>query len=176
MKGKIEWSIGLKQNKKRAVSIVEELFEGSQDKSALEEFKAYELVDIEYVKEGKDRFLRVYVDKEGGISHDDCVMISRKISEVMDSIDPIKDAYILEISSPGIERPLKKFKDFERFSGEKVEVKLYAPIEGLGLKKFIGWIDKAIDNDVYIEHEETGEIVVIAFEKISSAKLVFTFE
>ncbi len=166
----------MKDKKKRAVSIVEEMFEGSDNNKIIEEFKNYELVDVEYVKEGKERFLRVYVDKEGGISHDDCAMISRKISQIMDEVDLIKDAYILEVSSPGIERPLKKFKDFERFTGRKVEIRLYAPLEGLGLKKIIGIIESAKDNNITVLNEENDELVVIEFEKISSAKLVFTFE
>ncbi len=162
----------LKQNKKMILARIEEMFEHN----TVEEFSVYELVHLEFVKEGKQRFLRLYVDKDGGISHDDCVLISRKLSLILDEEDMIKDAYILEVSSPGIERPLKKIKDFIRFSGEKVEVKLYAPLESIGLKKFMGIICSVDGNDIEIKLEENDEIVKIPFEKIASTKLVFTFD
>lgn len=90
--------------------------------------KNFEIVDIEYVKEAGEYYLRVYLDKEGGISLNDCEVVSRELSEILDKKDPIKDNYFLEVSSPGLDRPLKKDKDFERYKGRDVEIKLYKPI------------------------------------------------
>ena len=90
----------------------------------------FELVDVEYVKEGSDYYLRVYADKEGGINIDDCVLISRSLEEKLDAADRLTDPYILEVSSPGLTRPLKKDKDFKRNLGKKVEVKLYRAVDG----------------------------------------------
>ncbi len=161
----------LKQNKKMVLEHITAMFEDG----GVEDFSIYELVDIELVKEGKQKFLRLYVDKEGGISHDDCVLISRKLGMILDEKDLIKEAYILEVSSPGIERPLKKLKDFIRFAGREVEVKLYAPLEGLGLKVIVGIIESVEDNDVRIKLEDKDEVVSIPFDKIASSKLVFRF-
>ncbi len=91
----------------------------------------YSLWDVEYVKEGPDFILRVYADKEGGIGIDDCVAISRKLSDKLDEADMIEEAYILEVSSPGLTRPLKKDKDFERSIGKLIEVKLYSAVNGM---------------------------------------------
>ena len=89
----------------------------------------FELVDVEYVKEGANWYLRVYADKEGGINIDDCVLLSRALEAKLDEEDFIEEAYILEVSSPGLGRPLKKDKDFERSLGKDVEIKLYRPID-----------------------------------------------
>ncbi len=86
------------------------------------------LVDVEYVRE-KDWYLRIYIDKPGGIEIDDCQMVSEKLTEVLDARDPIRDKYYLEVSSPGIDRPLKKDKDFENAYGKKVDIKFFAPWE-----------------------------------------------
>ena len=94
------------------------------------EENGFELVDVEYVKEGSDYYLRVYADKEGGINIDDCVLISRSLEEKLDAADRMTDPYILEVSSPGLTRPLKKDKDFKRNLGKKVEVKLYRAVDG----------------------------------------------
>ncbi|MDO4557036.1 MAG: ribosome maturation factor RimP [Lachnospiraceae bacterium] len=86
---------------------------------------SFELVDVEYVKEGANWYLRVYADKDGGITIDDCVAISRALEEKLDEKDLIQDAYILEVSSPGLGRQLKKEKDYKRSLGQEVEIKLY---------------------------------------------------
>ena len=99
----------------------------------------YELVDIEFVREGSNWFLRAYVDKEGGFSVNDCEKVSREFSDLLDKEDFIEESYILEISSPGLGRPLKKDKDFERSMGEEVEVKLYKAFEGQ--KEFSGILE-----------------------------------
>src|SRR3954453_4744771 len=88
-----------------------------------------ELVDIEYVKEGKEWFLRVFVDKEAGVDIEDCGIVSERLSEKLDELDPIPHNYFLEVSSPGAERPLKKDKDFINSIGKNVFVKTYEPID-----------------------------------------------
>lgn len=89
-----------------------------------------ELVDVEYVKEGGEFFLRVYIDKEGGVSLNECELVTRALNPILDEKDPIKDNYYLEVSSPGLDRPLKKDKDFVKYQGRDVEIKLYKPIDG----------------------------------------------
>lgn len=88
----------------------------------------FECVDIEFLQEAGSWFLRVYLDKEGGITINDCELVSRALEKELDKKDPIKDPYILEVSSPGLDRPLKKDKDFERHLGDQVELKLYKAI------------------------------------------------
>lgn len=100
------------------------------------EAEGFELVDVEYVKEGADWYLRVYIDKEGGITVNDCELISRAFNEVLDREDYIGDAYIFEVSSPGLLRPLKKDKDYERNIGNMLEIKLFAPHDGIKEKEF----------------------------------------
>lgn len=89
-----------------------------------------ELVDVEYVKEHKDWYLRVYIDKDGGIDIEDCQALSEKLEVELDESDIIPDSYILEVSSPGIDRVLRKPRDLEREQGKKVDVTLYAPLDG----------------------------------------------
>ena len=93
--------------------------------------EGFELVDVEYVKEGADWYLRVYIDKDGGITVNDCEKISRAFNEILDREDYIDDAYIFEVSSPGLLRPLKKDKDYQRNVGKLLEVKLFAPLNGV---------------------------------------------
>ena len=85
----------------------------------------FELVDVEYVKEAGTWYLRAYIDKLGGITVDDCEVVSRQFSDILDEKDYIEDAYIFEVSSPGLGRPLKKEKDFKRSMGEEVEIRTY---------------------------------------------------
>ena len=97
----------------------------------VDEFQ-FELVDVEFVKEGKNWFLRTYIDKPGGIDIEECALVSEKISERMDQIDPdpIPQAYFLEVSSPGAERPLKKEADYQNAIGSYINISLYEPVEG----------------------------------------------
>ncbi|MBO4281507.1 MAG: ribosome maturation factor RimP [Lachnospiraceae bacterium] len=92
--------------------------------------KQFELVDVEYVKEAGDWYLRAYIDKPGGITIDDCEAVSRILSDRLDEADFIPDAYILEVSSPGLTRPLKKDRDYDRNIGKPVEIKLYRAVNG----------------------------------------------
>ncbi len=158
------------QPKKRVVDLVSDKFsELSKD-----EWSEYELVEVAYVKEGPSRYLRLFIDKEGGISHEDCQLVSKEISNYLDEVDPIKEEYILEVSSPGIERPLNKIEDYDRFAGRLAEVKLYAPINGL--KLYVGEIKGVEDGNISLELEDDGADLKIPFDKISSAKLKFRFE
>ncbi len=112
----------------------------------------FEFVDVEYVKEAGTWYLRAYIDKPGGITVDDCEVISRKFSDILDEKDYIEDSYIFEVSSPGLGRPLKKEKDFQRSLGEDVEIRTYRPIDG---QKEFGGVLKAFDkNTVTIAYEE----------------------
>jgi len=94
------------------------------------EKRGFELVAVEYVKEGGSWYLRFYIDKEGGVDLDDCQTVSEELSELLDRMDPIPHSYFLEVSSPGVERILQTEKDFRRFMGRKVNVATFAPIEG----------------------------------------------
>lgn len=111
----------------------------------------YELVDVEFVREGSNWFLRAYVDKEGGFSVNDCEKVSREFSDLLDEEDFIEESYILEISSPGLGRPLKKDKDFARSIGEEVELKLYKAVENQ--KEFSGTLEAYDDLTVTIGFE-----------------------
>ena len=90
----------------------------------------YELVDVEFVKEGPNKYLRLYIDKEGGITIDDCVAVNDVTDPIIDRLDPIDEAYIFEVSSPGLDRPLKTDRDFERNRGKKVDVSLFKAVDG----------------------------------------------
>lgn len=132
----------------------------------------YEVFDVEYVKEGSNYYLRVYLDKEGGITIDDCEITSRYLSDELDKEDYIEESYILEVSSPGLGRPLKKEKDFKRSLGEEVEVKTYRAkaVEGYGkgVKDFSGVLTEynPADGSVVITDENGNDI---AFEKAEIA-------
>ncbi len=132
----------------------------------------YELVDIEFIKEGKNWFLRVYIDKSDGITLDDCQFVNRELSETLDQEDPIPQSYYLEVSSPGLERPLKKESDFERFKGSKIKVKTYILINKQ--KKFTGILQDCKDGLVQLQLD-TGDNVSIPFDKIAKANLFFDF-
>ena len=112
----------------------------------------FELVDVEYVKEGSNWYLRVYIDKPGGIFVDDCEAVSRRFSEVLDEEDYIDGSYIFEVSSPGLGRPLKKEKDFNRNLHKEVEVRTYRAIEGE--KEFVGFLRAYDDHSITIEDED----------------------
>lgn len=115
----------------------------------------FELVDVEYVKEGGTWYLRAYIDKPGGITVDDCEAVSRRFSDILDEKDYIEDSYVFEVSSPGLGRPLKKEKDFKRSLGEEVEIRTYRAIDRQ--KEFVG-ILKAYDEDtVTIAYEDDTE-------------------
>ncbi len=143
--------------KKKVEDIVEELAQ------PVAEALAFELVDVEYLKEGANWYLRVYIDKPGGIMIDDCQAMSEQLSDLLDEKDPIKQSYILEVSSPG-ERPLKKDRDYERFKGEFVEVKLYQPLNG---KKIYDGELLGLNGDIVEIKTEEG--VTMGFDRKDTA-------
>lgn len=131
----------------------------------------YELVDVEYVREGSNWFLRAYIDKEGGFTVNDCEKVSRELSDLLDKEDFIDESYILEVSSPGLGRPLKKDKDFLRSIGEEVELKLYKALDGQ--KEFSGVLKSFDEKSVIIGFEETE--VVFERKNISFIRLAIDF-
>lgn len=132
----------------------------------------FELVDVEYVKEGSNWFLRAYIDKEGGITVDDCEIISRTLSDLLDKHDYIPDSYILEVSSPGLGRQLKKERDFERSLQEEVEIKLYKAVEKQ--KEFTG-ILTAFDKETITIELEDGSTKVFQRNDIAMVRLALDF-
>ena len=116
------------------------------------ESHGFELVDVEYVKEAGTWYLRAYIDKPGGITVDDCEVVSRAFSDILDEKDYIEDTYIFEVSSPGLGRPLKKEKDFARSIGEEVEIRTYRAIDKQ--KEFIGILVEYDKDTVTIEYED----------------------
>ncbi len=137
----------------------------------MEDFR-YELVDVEYVKEGGTWYLRIYIDKERGITIDDCEVVSRVLGDLLDREDFIEDSYILEVSSPGLGRPLKKDSDFERSIGLKVEVKLYKPLDGK--KEWTGVLISYDKDNIVIELED-GTLKIIERFVIALVRLAFDF-
>lgn len=137
----------------------------------IEEYK-FELVDVEYVKEGANWYLRAYIDKEGGITVDDCEAVSRRMSDLLDEQDFIEESYIFEVSSPGLGRPLKKEKDYKRSVGKEVEIRTYRAIEKE--KEFYGILTSYDETTVTIEMEEHKEIV-FAKTDIALIRLAFDF-
>lgn len=129
------------------------------------------IYDVEYVKEGKDYYLRVYIDKPGGVNIQDCETVSRALSDALDAQDFIPDAYILEVSSPGLGRILKKDRHLEQSLGEKVEIKTYKPIDKA--KEFSG-ILKAYDADT-ITIDEDGSPRVFERQDIATVRLALDF-
>ena len=134
-----------------------------------------ELVDVEFKKEGKNWFLRVFIDSENGVDIEDCGTVSERLSEKLDKEDPISQAYFLEVSSPGAERPLKKQKDLEKAVGKNVHVTTYEPINDA--KSFEGKLIAFDGNDLTIETKQKTKIVavIIPYEKVASARLAVVF-
>ena len=130
----------------------------------------FELVDVEYVKEGSDWYLRVYIDKEGGITVDDCEKISRAFNEILDREDYISDQYIFEVSSPGLLRPLKKEKDYVRSTGKLIDIKLYKQVDKS--KEYTGILKCFDEKTVTLAFEDGTEKT---FEKSNLAMIRLAF-
>ncbi|MFD2657164.1 ribosome maturation factor RimP [Gracilibacillus thailandensis] len=154
----------------KIVQQTEELVQPILDELSLE------LVDIVYEKEGPNWFLRVYIDKDGGVDIEECGQVSERLSSELDDKDPISEAYFLEVSSPGVERPLKKEADFKQHIGKHVYVKLYEPIAGE--KEFTGDLVDFKDGYATIQYKEktVQKEVEIPFAKIAKARLAVTFD
>jgi len=139
------------------------------------EERGFELVDVEYVKEGSNYYLRVYADKEGGITIDDCVDVSRALNPKLDAYDKeFKDPYILEVSSPGLLRPLKKDKDFARNLGKMIEIKLFKPLENNKIKEFEAELKEYDEKTITVLTDEDEE-TVIDRSNLALVRLAFDF-
>jgi ribosome maturation factor RimP len=137
----------------------------------------FELVEVEFVKEGKNWFLRVFIDKEGGIDIEECAFVSEHLSEKLDSIDPdpIPQAYFLEVSSPGAERPLKKEADYQRALGEYIHLSLYQPLDGE--KQYEGFL-QSYDNAeliLKIRIKTREKEITVDRKNIAKARLAIQF-
>jgi len=130
-----------------------------------------ELVDVEYVKEGAHWYLRIYIDKEGGVDIDDCATVSHMMSEALDRENPIPQAYMLEVSSPGIERPLRKKEDYEKHKGELISVYPSEPFQGY--TSFTGYLKGLVDNQIILEYD--GQEMIIPFDLVNKAHITFEF-
>ncbi|MCR5396542.1 MAG: ribosome maturation factor RimP [Lachnospiraceae bacterium] len=135
------------------------------------EKRGFELYDVEFVKEGNDYYLRAYIEKPGGITINDCVDVSREMNEILDKEDYIKEAYIFEVSSPGLDRPLKKDKDFERNLGKQVDIKTYKAFDKQ--KEFTGVLS-AYDKDSVTVTFEDGDFTFLR-KDISLIRLTIDF-
>ena len=131
----------------------------------------FELVDVEYVKEGQDFYLRAYIDKPGGITINDCVDVSREMNELLDQYDYISDPYIFEVSSPGLGRPLKKDKDLDRSIGKDVDIHTYKAIDKQ--KDFTGMLKSYDKDSIVIEID--GNDLTFNRSDISLIRLAFDF-
>ena len=128
----------------------------------------YELVGIEYIKNGQHTVLRIYIDAEQGIGIEDCERVSHQVSGILEVEDPISAAYSLEISSPGFDRPLFKERDFERFTGSEAKLSMRLPIQGR--RNFKGILQGFSDGDILIEVD--GEVYELPLTKLAKARLV----
>lgn len=131
----------------------------------------YRVYDVMYVKEGKDNFLRIFIDNDKGISLDDCEKVNDAITDMLDEVDLIKDQYFLEISSPGVERNIRKDKHFEESIGKEVNIKLFKPLENK--EKEITGILKNFDKETVKIETDKNEEITIPRNNISSIKWAF---
>lgn len=131
----------------------------------------YRVYDVMYVKEGKDNFLRIFIDNDKGISLDDCEKVNDAITDMLDEADLIKDQYFLEISSPGVERNIRKDKHFEESIGKEVNIKLFKPLENK--EKEITGILKGFDKETVKIETDKNEEITIPRNNISSIKWAF---
>lgn len=147
----------MKQVPKYLLKLIEPVVEGL----------GYECLGIEYNAHAKHGFLRIYIDAKQGISMQDCTKVSHQVSGVLDVEDPIIGEYNLEVSSPGIDRPLFKLKQFEQFIGRTAQVNLFRPINNK--RKITGLIEKIADDNVYLQQD--GQLYKIPFQTMSKARL-----
>lgn len=131
----------------------------------------YELVGVEYLAQGRHSLLRLYIDSESGITLDDCERVSHQASGVLDVEDPISGVYNLEVSSPGLDRPLMKLEHFQRFVGHKIKLVSQAPINGR--RRFTGLLSAVRDQDVVLEVD--GVEVVIPIDAVEKANIIPEF-
>ena len=138
---------------------------------ALVASEGMELVDLEYRRQGRRWMLRLFIDKDGGVTLDDCASISRELGDLLDVKDVIPQAYVLEVSSPGLNRRLRKKEDFSRFAGQKVKLQFVAPLDGR--RKIVGELEGIEDETVIVALPE-GRCSV-ALKDIAKANLIYEF-
>lgn len=143
----------------------------SQEVEAIIKGTALELVDVEYVRE-KNWYLRVFIDKEGGVDLEDCQAVSEKLSKVLDEKDPIQENYLLEVSSPGLDRILKKNKDFIRYAGRMVDIHFFQPYNGK--KDMVAELVKKDENGNLVVSVE-GNTDILDMKTISQVRLHIDF-
>lgn len=139
--------------------------------------KHIELVDIEFARMGKDSVLRLFIDKDGGIALDDCAGVSHELSAILDVEEVIATNYTLEVSSPGLDRPLKKTEDYLRYVGRLVKIRTYDQFlddSGNKRKTFLGTLDGLVDGNIKISLKE-GQTASIPLERVAKANLEFEF-
>ncbi|MDO5444744.1 MAG: ribosome maturation factor RimP [Eubacteriales bacterium] len=129
------------------------------------------LWDVEYVREAGNYYLRIFIDKEGGVSIDDCEKVSRELDPVLDEADPIPDSYVFEVGSPGAERELKRPSDFEKFIGSEIEIRTYKPVDGQ--KSFVGILKAFKDGDITFSDGNTDRTLTKA--EIAKVRLHVSF-
>lgn len=130
----------------------------------------FELVGCELLSQNRQSVFRIYIDKENGVTVDDCSRVSRQISAMMDVEDPIQNRYSLEVSSPGIDRPLFEIEHFRKYIGKSVKLRLHMPINQR--RQYKGLVQKVEEEDIYLLLEETGEEIKVPFSVIEKANLV----
>lgn len=158
-----------KKNKTNKKEILKDLRQMAQ---AIANELEFELVDLEYIKEFGNYFLRVYIDKIGGVSTEDCEKMSKILSSQLDEKDPIEESYYLEVSSPGLDRPLKTDKDLKRNLEKDVEIKLYKPLDNK--KKYEGRLVDFNENDIIIQNNQ-GDKITLPKEVVANVRLSIKF-
>lgn len=151
--------------KQRIIDLVEPLLQR----------EGFELVEVEIVGKGPGTILRLYIDKPGGITLDDCSHVSLAVDPMLDVEEPFDTTYSLEVSSPGLDRPLRKPEDFQRFIGKKIKVKTYGPVEGAGRRKVFPGVLAGFADDL-VQVDVDGEVFEIQREDIAKAHLIYEFE
>ncbi|MDH7479533.1 MAG: ribosome maturation factor RimP [Syntrophomonadaceae bacterium] len=144
----------------------------AQAAEPLAEAMGLELVDVELVKEGAHWYLRVFIDRAGGVDLESCQQLSRQLDDWLDRQDLIRHSYHLEVSSPGLERPLKKESDFARFQGRKALITTYTPLDGA--REFRGELAGVEDGSILLKLADSG-VRRIPFQMVASARLIFEF-
>lgn len=133
----------------------------------------YFLYDVMFVKEGKEYYLRIFIDKESGIDLDDCEVVSNRVSDLLDELDPISTPYNLEVSSCGLERHLREIDHYRAALGKEVEINLFKPFDGL--KQFVGVLSNIYDDNVIVLNNN-GNDIELKIDDVSSAKILFNWE
>ncbi|MGB3367991.1 MAG: ribosome maturation factor RimP [Acidaminobacteraceae bacterium] len=157
----------MKIKKKRVVDVVREISEPFCVENDME------LLDVQFVKEGPYRYLRLLIDKDGGVSLDDCTLISKALNKRLDELDPIEENYFLEVSSAGVERELKQESDFEKFKGRMVQAKLFLAFDG---EKLIEGTLGGLNGNIVSIIRDNESVSEIPRDKIAILKLVVNFE